>query len=101
MSNEFKKIDSNTATRLRSLVEKIERLEAEKKNLTADIQDIYLEAKSVGFDVKVIRQIIKLRKQEPQEIEEQEILLGIYRQALGMVNSKAESSQAKVSDVNF
>jgi uncharacterized protein (UPF0335 family) len=72
------------ADRLHSIVERIERLEEERKALGNDIKDIYAEAKSAGFDVKVLRQIIKLRKQEPAEIEEQETLLDVYRRALGM-----------------
>ena len=70
--------------RLRSIVERIERLEEERKALSGDIKDIYSEAKSAGFDVKVLRQLIRLRKQEPAEIEEQETLLDVYRRALGM-----------------
>ena len=70
--------------RLRSLVDRIERLEEERKALAGDIKDIYAEAKSAGFDVKVLRQLIRLRKQEPAEIEEQESLLDVYRRALGM-----------------
>ncbi|MGV4878549.1 DUF2312 domain-containing protein [Acetobacter indonesiensis] len=73
-----------SADRLRSIVEHVERLEEERKALSGDIKDIYTEAKSTGFDVKVIRQIIRLRKQEPSEVEEQETLLDIYRRALGM-----------------
>ncbi|CEF41258.1 DUF2312 domain-containing protein [Acetobacter senegalensis] len=73
-----------SADRLRSIIERVERLEEERKALAGDIKDIYTEAKSAGFDVKVIRQIIRLRKQEPAEIEEQETLLSIYRRALGM-----------------
>jgi uncharacterized protein (UPF0335 family) len=72
------------ADRLRSLVERIERLEEEKKALTDDIRDVYAEAKSAGFDVKVLRQLIRLRRQQPAEIEEQETLLDLYRRALGM-----------------
>ncbi|MBV1832969.1 MULTISPECIES: DUF2312 domain-containing protein [Novacetimonas] len=72
------------ADRLRSIIERIERLEEERKALAGDIKDIYTEAKSAGFDTKVIRQIIRLRKQEPAEVEEQETLLDIYRRALGM-----------------
>jgi uncharacterized protein (UPF0335 family) len=72
------------ADRLRSLVERIERLEEEHKALANDIKDIYAEAKSAGFDVKVLRQLIRLRRQEPAEIEEQESLLDVYRRALGM-----------------
>ena len=70
--------------RLRSLIERIERLEEERKALGDDIKDIYGEAKSAGFDVKVVRQIVRLRKQEPAEIEEHETLLDLYRRALGM-----------------
>ena len=73
-----------SAERLRSLIERIERLEEERKALASDIKDIYSEAKSAGFDVKVIRQLIRIRKQEPAEVEEQETLLDVYRRALGM-----------------
>ena len=72
------------ADRLRSIIERIERLEEERKALSSDIKDIYSEAKSAGFDVKVIRQIIIIRKKEPAEVEEQESLLDVYRRALGM-----------------
>ena len=70
--------------RLRSIIERIERLEEERKALANDIKDIFAEAKSAGFDVKVIRQVIRLRKQEPADVEEQETLLDLYRRALGM-----------------
>lgn len=72
------------ADRLRSIIERVERLEEERKALSGDIKDIFTEAKSAGFDVKVLRQIIRIRKQEPAEVEEQEILLDVYRRALGM-----------------
>ena len=72
------------ADRLRSIIERIERLEEERKALGSDIKDIYAEAKSAGFDVKVLRQLIRVRKQEPAEVEEQETLLDVYRRALGM-----------------
>ncbi|NHO43023.1 DUF2312 domain-containing protein [Acetobacter fabarum] len=72
------------ADRLRSIIERVERLEEERKALAGDIKDIFTEAKSAGFDVKVIRQIIRLRKLEPSEVEEQETLLDIYRRALGI-----------------
>jgi len=71
------------ADRLRSIVERVERLEEERKALGGDIRDVYAEAKSAGFDVKVIRQIVRIRRQEPAEVEEQENLLDIYRRALG------------------
>ena len=70
--------------RLRSIVERVERLEEERKGLAENIKDIFAEAKSAGFDVKVVRQIISIRKKEPAEVEEQETLLDLYRRALGM-----------------
>ena len=70
--------------RLRSIIERVERLEEERKALASDIKDIFAEAKSAGFDVKVVRQIISIRKKEPAEVEEQETLLELYRRALGM-----------------
>ena len=73
-----------SAERLRSLIERIERLEEERKALGGDIKDIFAEAKSAGFDVKVMRQLIRIRKQEPAEVVEQETLLDVYRRALGM-----------------
>ncbi len=73
-----------SAERLRSLIERIERLEEARKALSSDIKYIFAEAKSAGFDVTVMRQLIRLRKQEPAEIEEQETLLDAYRRALGM-----------------
>ncbi len=72
------------ADRLRSIIERIERLEEERKALGSDIKDIFAEAKSAGFDVKVVRQIIRIRRQEPADVEEQEALLDVYRRALGM-----------------
>ncbi|MFS8368421.1 DUF2312 domain-containing protein [Acetobacter oryzifermentans] len=72
------------ADRLRSIIERVERLESERKALSGDIKDIFTEAKSAGFDVKVLRQIIRIRRQDPAEVEEQETLLDVYRRALGM-----------------
>lgn len=78
------KVGGIAADRLRSLVDRIERLEEERKALGADIKDIYSEAKSAGFDVKALRRLIQVRKQESSEVEEQETLLDVYRRALGM-----------------
>lgn len=72
-----------SAERLRSLIERIERLSTEKQGLTSDIADIYKESASAGFDPKVMRQLIRLRKQDPADVEEQETLLDVYRRALG------------------
>ena len=68
--------------RLRSLIERIERLEEEKKAIAGDIRDIFAEAKSAGFDVKVMREILKLRKMDAADRDEKELLLGTYRKAL-------------------
>jgi len=72
------------ADRLRSIIERIERLEEEKKALAGDIRDIFAEAKSAGFDVKVLRQVLKIRRMDQSEAEEQESLLEVYKRALGM-----------------
>lgn len=72
------------ADRLRSIIERVERLEEERKGLADDIRDIFAEAKSAGFEVKIVRAILRLRKQEPADVEEQETLLDLYRRALGM-----------------
>ncbi|MEE8659355.1 UPF0335 protein [Acetobacteraceae bacterium EV16G] len=73
-----------SAQRLQSIIDRVERLEEERKALASDIKDIFLEAKSAGFDVPVLRQLLRIRKQEPSEVEEQETLLHLYRHALGM-----------------
>lgn len=70
--------------RLRSLIERIERLEEEKKALSGDIRDIFAEAKSAGFDVKIMREILKLRKMNAADCDEQEYLLDTYRKALDL-----------------
>ncbi|MEM6903772.1 MAG: DUF2312 domain-containing protein [Pseudomonadota bacterium] len=70
--------------RLKSFIERIERLEEEKQGIAADIREIYAEAKGVGFDTKVMRQVIKLRKMDRQDREEQEQLLDLYLAAIGM-----------------
>lgn len=70
--------------RLRSLIERIERLEEEKKELSQDVRDIFAEAKSAGFDVKTMRAIIKLRKQSTADRDEAEYLLDLYKKALDL-----------------
>ena len=70
---------------LRSIIERIERLEEEKKTISDDIRDVYAESKGNGFDVKALRAIVRLRKQDPQERQEEETILETYMQALGML----------------
>nr|WP_321460138.1 DUF2312 domain-containing protein [uncultured Cohaesibacter sp.] len=72
------------ADQLRAFVERIERLEEEKKAISDDIKDVYAEAKGNGYDVKVMRQIVRLRKQDSNERQEMEALLDLYLHALGM-----------------
>ena len=72
------------ADRLRSFVERIERLEEEKKALADDIKDVYAEAKATGFDVKAMRAIVRIRKMDRADREEQEAMIDLYRHALGM-----------------
>src|SRR5882757_2788169 len=70
---------------LKAFVERIERLEEEKKTISDDIRDVYAESKGNGFDVKALRAVIRLRKQEPQERQEHELILETYMNALGML----------------
>ncbi|MCK6418348.1 MAG: DUF2312 domain-containing protein [Alphaproteobacteria bacterium] len=70
--------------RLKSFLERIERLEEEKKALAEDVRDIYAEAKGVGFDTKTMRRILKLQKMEPEKRREEDELLELYMAAIGM-----------------
>jgi uncharacterized protein (UPF0335 family) len=72
------------ADRLKSFIERIERLEEEKAALAGDIREVYSEAKSTGFETKIMRQLVRLRKMEPQDREEQDQLLDLYKRAIGM-----------------
>ena len=78
--------------RLRSLIERIERLEEEKRTLAADIKEVYAEAKGTGFDTKIMRQIIRLRRMDKDDVDEQETLLDIYKRALGMLPDEASAA---------
>ncbi|MEM6903475.1 MAG: DUF2312 domain-containing protein [Pseudomonadota bacterium] len=70
--------------RLKSFIERIERLEEEKQGIAADIKEVYAEAKGVGFDTKILREVIKLRKMDSQDREEGQQLLDLYLSAIGM-----------------
>ncbi|MBP5615992.1 MAG: DUF2312 domain-containing protein [Alphaproteobacteria bacterium] len=70
--------------RLRSLIERIEKLEEDKKEISTDIREVFAEAKSAGFDVKIMRAILKLRKMDAATRDEQEFLIDTYRKALDM-----------------
>ena len=73
-----------TDDRLRLLIERIERLEEEKKGIADDVKDVYAEAKAVGYDAKIMRQIVRLRKMKPDDRSEMEMLLDTYKAALGL-----------------
>jgi len=70
---------------LKAFVERIERLEEEKKTISDDIRDVYAESKAVGYDTKALRTIVRLRKQDVDERKEQETILETYMHALGMI----------------
>ena len=70
--------------RLRLLIERVERLEEEKQGIADDIKDVYLEAKAVGYDAKIMRQIVRLRKMQDDDRREMETILDLYKSALGM-----------------
>ena len=77
-------IDQTSQNHLRSFVERIEKLEEEKKTVNDDIKDVYAEAKGHGFDTKMLRKVVSMRKQDPNERQEQETILDLYLNALGM-----------------
>jgi uncharacterized protein (UPF0335 family) len=79
---------------LKSLIERIERLEDEKRALGEDIKEVYAEAKGTGFEPKIMRQLIKIRKMDKEEHDEQESLLDLYKRAIGMLPDAASSAQA-------
>src|ERR1700726_254222 len=79
---------------LKSLIERIERLEDEKRALGEDIKEVYAEAKGTGFEPKIMRQLIKIRKMDKDEHDEQESLLDLYKRAIGMLPDAVSSAQA-------
>jgi uncharacterized protein (UPF0335 family) len=80
--------------RLRSFIERIERLEEERRALSGDIKEVYAEAKGTGFEPKIMRQIIKIRKMDKDEVDEEESLLDLYKRALGMMPEAVIETQA-------
>jgi uncharacterized protein (UPF0335 family) len=82
-------LQASAQKQLRQLVEQIERLEEEKKALSGDIRDKYLEAKGLGFDVKALRHIVRLRKKSATERNEEGAVLEVYMHALGMLEGTA------------
>jgi uncharacterized protein (UPF0335 family) len=82
--------NSDTGGQLRSYIERVERLEEEKKQIGDDIKDVYAEAKGNGFDAKIMRKVVALRKKDPEARAEEEALLDTYLHALGMAPDTAE-----------
>lgn len=81
---------SVAAGQLKSLIERIERLEEEKQTIATDIREVYAEAKGNGFDTKVMRQVIRIRKQDSSERQEEEAIRDLYLHALGMMSDTSD-----------
>jgi uncharacterized protein (UPF0335 family) len=79
---------------LRSLIERIEPVEEEKRALGEDIKEVYAEAKGTGFEPKIMRQLLKIRKMDKDEHDEEESLLDLYKRAIGMLPEAGPSAQA-------
>ena len=92
-------VDTSVAReQLRTIIERIERLEEEKKAISDDIRDIYGEAKGNGFDTKVLRQVVRLRKQDLSERQEQDAIRDLYLNALGMLPEFETADENEQSD---
>jgi uncharacterized protein (UPF0335 family) len=91
-------LQASAQNQLRQLIEQIERLEEEKKALGSDIRDKFLEAKALGFDVKVMRQVLRLRKKSKNERDEEESVLEVYLHALGMLSDGSPSGNIEILD---
>jgi uncharacterized protein (UPF0335 family) len=80
--------------RLKSFVERIERLEEEKRAIVEDIREVFIEAKGVGFDVTIMREVLKLRRMDKDDLDEREALIDVYQRALGMIPDFADEREA-------
>jgi uncharacterized protein (UPF0335 family) len=89
-------LQASAQKQLRQIVEQIERLEEEKKALAGDIRDKFLEAKGLGFDVKVLRQVVRLRKKSSTERQEEDAVLEVYLHALGMLEQLGNGRDAAI-----
>jgi uncharacterized protein (UPF0335 family) len=84
--------------RLKSIVDRVERLETERKGLGDDIKDVFKEAKSVGYEIPVLKQVLKLRKMEASDRQERETLIDLYMQELGML-ATTPLGQAEIAKI--
>jgi uncharacterized protein (UPF0335 family) len=91
-------LQQSAQNQLRQFIEQIERLEEEKKALTADIRDKFAEAKALGFDPKIMKKVLSLRKRSKSEREEEDALLETYLHALGMMNGAPPSMPPEMLD---
>ncbi|HEY2662199.1 MAG TPA: DUF2312 domain-containing protein [Caulobacteraceae bacterium] len=82
-SSEIDVLNSTAQTQLKSIIERIERLEEDKAAVSADLKEVYLEAKGNGFDVKVLRKVVRMRKQDKAKRQEEEALIDLYLSAIG------------------
>ena len=87
-------VEGIAGPQLKSFIERIERLEDEKRALGEDIKEVYAEAKGTGFEPKIMRQILKIRKMDKDEHDEQESLLDLYKRALGMLPEAGTQAEA-------
>jgi len=87
-------VENVAAAELRQFIERIERLEEEKSSISDDIKDVYGEAKGRGFDTKIMKKVIALRKKDDQERMEEDLILDTYLQALGMIEGPADQDAA-------
>jgi uncharacterized protein (UPF0335 family) len=81
--------------RLKAFIERIERMEEERRSLAGDLKEVYAEAKGSGFDTKIMRQIVRLRRMDQDDLDEQETLLDVYKRALGMLPSEEREPDAE------
>lgn len=93
MSKKAPRVGGVAVDQLRSIIDRVERLEEEKTNIASDIRDVFAEAKGNGYDVKALRQILKIRKMDAHERDEQEAVLDTYLRALGMLPELDEESE--------
>ncbi|MBL4666880.1 MAG: DUF2312 domain-containing protein [Sneathiella sp.] len=87
------------ADHLLSFIERIERLEEEKKSLSDDLKEIFAEAKGTGFDVKAMREILKVRKMDKAEYQEQEYMVDLYKHALGMIDEMPSEAELDANEI--
>src|SRR5579862_4024057 len=93
LGNSMPNVGGIAGDRLKSFIERIERLSEEKKALSNDIAEVFAEARGAGFDVKIMRQVIRLRRMDKDDLDEQDALLDVYKRALGMLPGEAAGSE--------